>query len=159
MQWISSDGGPLILIGQSALSQWLGIDSADYERACLVEDYVGVLDVGGSQAIVLGDEPCQTSSFIDDTENVFLIRWVYADNDASIYAHLNQLPKNVFDTTAEELKFRASEKRYFLFDSTENGKSAVGLVLTLVATNYVIKTVLYKPDANTSLVLHKFEAS
>jgi len=159
MQWISSDGGPLILVGRSALSKWLGIDSADYERACLVEEYVGVLDVGRSKAIALGDEPGQTSSFVDDSENILLVRWVYAENDASVSAHLKHLPRDVFDTQSEEIKFHASENRYFLFDSAENGTSAVGLVLTLPATNYLIKTIAYKPDAKTSLLLHKFEAS
>ena len=51
MSWVSSEGGPLILIGKSDLSNWEGIDGFDYDRACPVEDYVGVIEVGNSQDI------------------------------------------------------------------------------------------------------------
>ncbi len=69
--WIQSDGGPLICILASAAHSWLGIDGigpdgsengeTDYDRACSMSDYLDLIQVSGSVAIILGDAPMATS--------------------------------------------------------------------------------------------------
>ncbi len=67
--WVSSTGGPLLAAPQSALSLWMGADSAegpveswgDYGRACAIDGYIGVVAVGTQHALVLGDEPAMTT--------------------------------------------------------------------------------------------------
>jgi hypothetical protein len=61
--WVTSAGGPLILIPESACHLWGGAprtypdEEGDYGRACDVDGYVGLIDVGAAQALVLGDMP------------------------------------------------------------------------------------------------------
>ncbi|MFE3269288.1 Imm21 family immunity protein [Streptomyces sp. NPDC059215] len=65
--WVTSAGGPLILIPESVCQQWVGApctypdDQGDYGRTCEVDGYVGLIDVGGTQALVLGDTPARTT--------------------------------------------------------------------------------------------------
>ncbi|MFG2417824.1 Imm21 family immunity protein [Streptomyces sp. NPDC048448] len=82
--WVTSAGGPLILIPQSACHRWGGAprtypdDEGDYGRACDVDGYVGLIDVGTTQALVLGDMPARTT-FLPQY-NV-LVREIAGDED------------------------------------------------------------------------------
>lgn len=75
MKWIVSGGGPLIVIDQIHLEYWKGDRNVweeediqemqaeakhpldDYDRACQVDSYIGLIDVGEGNGIVLGDYP------------------------------------------------------------------------------------------------------
>ncbi|MFJ4926153.1 Imm21 family immunity protein [Streptomyces sp. NPDC088736] len=65
--WVTSAGGPLILIPESVCYQWAAApctypdNEGDYGRACEVDGYVGLIDVGGAQSLVLGDMPARTT--------------------------------------------------------------------------------------------------
>ncbi|MFE3269223.1 Imm21 family immunity protein [Streptomyces sp. NPDC059215] len=65
--WVTSAGGPLILIPESVCYQWAAApctypdNEGDYGRTCEVDGYVGLIDVGGAQALVLGDMPARTT--------------------------------------------------------------------------------------------------
>lgn len=76
--WVESMGGPLIVVPVSALAAWRGCTETgviagdatapdDYDRACAVDDPVGVIAVGdsGTQALVLADEPA-TSCYLPE---------------------------------------------------------------------------------------------
>ncbi|WP_436776916.1 Imm21 family immunity protein [Yinghuangia sp. YIM S09857] len=73
LRWVESMGGPLVVVPVSALEHWAGCSESwgedgvhdDYDRACDIEGYAGVLGVGagGAQALVLGDNPA-TSCFV-----------------------------------------------------------------------------------------------
>jgi len=65
--WVSSSGGPLLLLPVTHLAEWQGTEAAivpylrgeddrpsDYERACAVDDYTGVIPVGSSEALAHG---------------------------------------------------------------------------------------------------------
>ena len=86
-------GGPLIVIPVSALDQWDGCTEGgivvggsdvpdDYDRACDVEGWAGVIDVGTkASGLVLADEPA-TTCYLDE-QRIFL-RWLAADSDAEL---------------------------------------------------------------------------
>lgn len=82
--WITSTGGPLILIPESACDQWGGAldDYSDrtgaYGRACAVNDCVGLIDVGPAKALVLGDHPADTT-FVPERGS--LLRVIASDDD------------------------------------------------------------------------------
>src|SRR3954470_20357711 len=75
-KWVESDGGPLIVVPESVSQNWSGTTSlgsdtpTDYDRACVVEGYAGLIDVGECSALVLGDDPASTT-FLPE-RNTFL---------------------------------------------------------------------------------------
>jgi hypothetical protein len=82
--WVTSLGGPLILVPESACHYWGGAPrgpldgDGDYGRACAVDGYVGLIDVGPANALVLGDMPARTTFL---PEHGVLFREIAADDD------------------------------------------------------------------------------
>lgn len=87
LTWVTSAGGPLILVAESDCPKWGGAprnypdDEGDYGRACEVEGYIGLINVGDSQALVLGDMPARTT-FLPQL-NV-LVREIAGDDEAEL---------------------------------------------------------------------------
>jgi len=159
MEWLSSEGGPLIIVGQNELINWQGVDNSDYDRACSVEDYLGLIPVGNSQALVLGDEPCQTALFTINSKDLTLVRWIYGEDELTVEKHLRQVPEELFNSPLEQVEYRVQDDEFILFDSVLNGEVASGLKISLPPDMYVITTVQYEPDEDTSLILHRFLVS
>ncbi|MFF4548787.1 immunity 21 family protein [Streptomyces sp. NPDC001435] len=87
LEWVESGGGPLIAVPEAVLPFWSGADGeemdTDYDRACEVDGYVGLLPVGDSAALVLGDEPASTS-FLPDHGT--FVRWSAANSEDELLA-------------------------------------------------------------------------
>lgn len=90
-EWVESGGGPLIAIPEAVLAFWTGADgdeiASDYDRACDVEGAVGLLPVGDSRALVLGDEPAPTAYL--PGHRVF-VRWYAADSEHELLAGVEE---------------------------------------------------------------------
>ncbi|MEU6307487.1 immunity 21 family protein [Streptomyces chartreusis] len=89
VEWIESGGGPLIAVPETVLPFWAGADgdetASDYDRACEVDGFVGLLPVGDSAALVFGDEPASTSYLPDHGT---FVRWCAADSEAELLAQV-----------------------------------------------------------------------
>ncbi|MFF8867359.1 Imm21 family immunity protein [Streptomyces sp. NPDC015139] len=87
LEWVESGGGPLIAVPETVLPFWAGADTeeldTDYDRACEVAGHIGLLPVGDSAALVLGDEPASTSYL---PEHHTLVRWSAADSEDELLA-------------------------------------------------------------------------
>ncbi|WP_328497758.1 immunity 21 family protein [Streptomyces sp. NBC_00414] len=87
VEWIESGGGPLIAIPEVVLPFWTGADgdelASDYDRACEVDGFVGLLPVGNTTALVLGDEPAATSYL---PEHGTFVRWSAGDSERELLA-------------------------------------------------------------------------
>ncbi len=87
VEWVESGGGPLIAVPETVLPFWTGADGeetdSDYDRACEVDGQVGLLPVGDSTALVLGDEPASTAWLPDHGA---FVRWCAADSEAEVLA-------------------------------------------------------------------------
>ncbi len=91
--WVQSLGGPLVVVPVDALSAWGGAaagrddseHSDDYDRACAVDGWAGVLPIGDgpAQALVLGDEPA-TTCYLPDHR--LFVRWIAADSEPELLA-------------------------------------------------------------------------
>ncbi|MGI5507600.1 Imm21 family immunity protein [Streptomyces sp. CA-106131] len=83
VEWVESSGGPLVVIPESALPSWLGADSdehrADYESACEVDDWIGLISVGQEFGLVLGGEPASTAFL---PQHGLFVRWCAAESEA-----------------------------------------------------------------------------
>lgn len=156
--WVSSNGGPLLLVPVAHLAEWRGTDAApqdpgddpssDYDRACAVATYAGVVPVGRSEGLVLGDEPNDTT-WISLERGGILARWVYAEGSEQGEAALASIPPDLaWDLVGT---FRVTESPVELFDSAESGADPLGgrLRIPLAAGEYEIVRADYKPDADT----------
>jgi len=87
LEWVESGGGPLIAVPETVLPFWAGADgeetASDYDRACEVDGVVGLLPVGDSSALVLGDEPASTAYL---PEHSTFVRWCAANSEDELLA-------------------------------------------------------------------------
>jgi hypothetical protein len=129
----------------------------DYERACGVRGYLGVLNVGPAEALVLGEEPMQTSVWSPADSTVVLIRWRYARDDKSVGRLLAGLGKEQLGPGRVVVDFREADVR--LFDCAVAGKTsgsdAAGhLDISLISSRVSVSTDIWEPDKETCLILH-----
>ncbi|MFR0354065.1 immunity 21 family protein [Streptomyces sediminimaris] len=87
LEWVESGGGPLVAVPETVLPFWAGADgeenASDYDRACEVDGVVGLLPVGDSAALVLGEEPASTAFL--PAHGTF-VRWCAAHSEDELLA-------------------------------------------------------------------------
>jgi hypothetical protein len=163
-QWIDSGGGPLLLLEEHLLGYWKGFNFSkqhpdfvtDYDFACEIDDYLGVIEVGPGYGLVLGGEPMSTAWLpFSDTKNGLLIRWMFAENENAVTNAVNDLQSVTWQKTGIEIDF--SGDRLILFDSACAG-SQVGekLEIKISEGRYSAETAHHQPNKETSLILHRF---
>ncbi|MFC9225029.1 Imm21 family immunity protein [Streptomyces hygroscopicus] len=155
LTWLETEGGPFIVVPRTALSHWSGTEEGDYDLACEVMDFVGVLALpDGAEALVLGDEPLSTAYL---PEHRALVRWCYAESEEGIAdiiraglltAEWDEGP--VLSTTGELVMFDAA---YF---GTEVGTLTDGTALELGVGRYRVDSASIEPDQLTSFRVHRF---
>lgn len=162
VEWIESDGGPLIFAAKSALLHWFGNkpsakpdDPTDYERACAVADEIDVISIGHLQALVLGDEPDRTALIERDASDLLVVRWRSADLEESLLSALSAADMGHLPFS-RSCTFAAMADEYFLFDSAYPGLEIPRcLNATLQAGNFSVETALFKPDSRICALLHR----
>lgn len=159
LKWIATNGGPLIIMAKNSLPKWKGIGSSfdarsDYDRACEVEDYLGVIEVEDDEALVLGDLPSYTASVVIDSSTILFIRWIWADDEGQVVTALQEFSIEQQDWTETHLEIRFSGGRITLFDSAYSGESVEEkLENTIESGAYVPLTLSYEPDPSINLFL------
>lgn len=171
--WVSGDGGPLILMEQQYLANWEGSDEpsngriveansrwglevgTDYDLACDVEDYLGLINVGDGKALVLGGYELATTWFplLENQEGI-LIRWVYGNSESEVIDFAKFLP---VEKNAESIKFVVEDSELVLFVAAESGNDKIysRLEFSLSKGTYGISTI-ESEDEQTSVICHHF---
>lgn len=166
-EWLNSTGGPLILLERSLLPSWGGnlemselqaedndAQITDYDRACSVEDYVGLIGVGSGQALVLGDEPMQTAWLSEQSNTGILVRWHWATNEDSVDEALSSIPSNIWEPNDVNLYLPHGD--LILFDSScRFDEIDSSISIRLETGTYNVHTAQYQPNENVSLLLHR----
>jgi hypothetical protein len=135
----------------SAKFRWNSSETraSDYDRACDVDDYIGVLSVGHGEGLVLGDVPSATRWFQHES-GIYLVRWEYAENDTSMEHALSSIParlpwehKGTFTVVSSPLE---------LFNAGEPGMERLSarLRLELAPGSYDLWWTRYAPDERTA---------
>ena len=161
--WISTLGGPLILMQQDALNDWKGDlgykeppDSefiSDYDRACAVKEYVEILQVGDSVALVLGDLPSHTTYVQINPKIFLLIRWIGAENEDHVLGALRDfdLEQSWIDTGIV-ISFGSGD--LILFDSVYAGNEMTEfLKIKTEPGDFRVSTLSYHPDETLDLFI------
>lgn len=159
LHWISSVGGPLVLLDASVLEFWQGAEGDDYERACDVEGVVGTLKKDGHDILVLGDEPLETMYHRDGQED-YLVQWMYAPDEDAVIKVLEAMPDALASEISPPVEVCFAEGRQLLADAAFPGSRASDhLELSLTPGRYSVHTFDYKPSDDIHLVVHKLVRS
>lgn len=94
-----------------------GAQRDDYTRACEVEEYAGVIGLGETSALVLGQEPA-TTCYVP--ERRIFVRWLAADSDAELFAAAEAVLADP-DTAWEDCGLGVTDGDAVLMDSAEAG--------------------------------------
>jgi hypothetical protein len=153
------------------MRSWNGIDGLgdqaskekayrnDYERACAIKDYLGLIPVSRSMGIVLGDMPLETTVMKSSRGRPRIIRVFYSEPDANIASIItpDSIPKKAKEV--ENINIHIAEPCWYMFDSAYPGYLGLErcLPFTLVTGDWCVKTFEFKPDKNTFLLVHEFD--
>jgi len=156
MKWISSNGGPLVVIEAERASFWLGINGPSesithYQRACEINGYVGVLSVEGVDALILNDEPLQSAWLSSDESSGIIVRWSYAETEEAVIDSLKGVHRAHFESAGLQFRIYGNLK---MFDAGMPGDEPhESLDLKLVSGKYDVELCNFEPDSGTQLIL------
>ncbi len=163
LRWVESAGGPLLLLETDLLHYWRGNQApngepTDYDRACGIDDYLGLITVESRQGLVLGGEPMRTAWWSPRSSNFaggFLVCWVFADSESDVLVALYNLPEESWQETGIEMQI--TNQRQVLFDSAYSGDEVMDSIdADLPEGFYRIETLHHMPNDQTSLIVHRF---
>lgn len=152
--WIESEGSPFIIMDKENAEKWTGLES-DYELACNVSDYIGLIHLDNYNVIVLGDEPMPIKVIINENE-IIIIRWMNAPDDNSV----NEVIKH-FDfsslPTIEECDVNWNSNNLVIFDSVDTFNNTNSTIyFTIKNKHSFIKTFHYN-TVDISLIIHQLK--
>lgn len=159
LQWLDTGGGPYVLVRSDQLERWRGLrpdaETSDFDRACAVEDYIGLVDFGPGKAVVLGDDPFSTAFMPAPTVGGgYLLRWLWGDDEEAAVAALHQIRPE--EWTSEKLLFDAGDGKLTLFDAIHPGDAAPQRVeIELGPGTYAVATANVQPDDQLCLMVHR----
>ncbi len=172
LKWICSTGGPLAIMGKEESEQWGGESFLEdrihepsfpitkdnhYKKACNVKGPWGIIELENHVAIIVSDEPVQTTWIPFDNElGGTIVRWIYAENSGEIEKHLKRMP--VLNWNNDGIVKITSEFMY-MFDSVGTIKETTEenrIMISLKIGTYEMHSQEYKPDENTHLRLQQF---
>ncbi|PBC66254.1 immunity protein 21 of polymorphic toxin system [Streptomyces sp. TLI_235] len=150
VSWVESLGGPLVVVPEAVLGAWSGSAGDDYDRACAVEGFIGLIEVGSAQALVLGDEPASTAYL--SVQNVF-VRWSAAESEEAMLASVEAAVRAA--SWESELLWQVPGP-VVLFDSAWTGAECHHqdhVRVALEAGPYAVRAAYVEPDPETWLTL------
>jgi hypothetical protein len=175
MKWITSAGGPFLLVDEENLLTWGGVIDpipphgldlyspsgvpTDYDRACNVDGPIGSITVGDAPALVFGEEAlCATwlGSAGDDEGKI--VRYSFADSEKEVLQSISTMPETAF--TQRQL-FSVSRSHLFLFDSAIAGGNIEKfpsdyIAIELPCGTYDVATATYSPEHRMYVIVHRF---
>jgi len=161
VQWINSVGGPLILIPAVLQPRWrgtIGVPS-DYDLACGVEGYVGVVEKDGGQVLVLNDSPFQTAVASLDGKPC-LVRWVYAPSDDEAESFLAAMVPDQLHGPLESVGIHIGSSPLLLMDAAFSGDDPGDILeLKLDPGPYSLRVYEFTPTPDTRFLVHEFARS
>lgn len=158
--WIESGGGPLVLASASLVEHWRGTNASsvspsltDYQRACLIDDEVGVVPLRDAEILVLGDEPDRTTLLLEGAD-LYIVRWRWADTEEQLMsAYDSQRARLSFEKSGV---FRTIAGEHCLFDSACAGPGLIeSLRTSLASIEYEVCTAHLAPSRSVSAVVHR----
>ena len=156
----------------SAVSSWGGgefislnvgltdTDRTDYERACEVHDYLGLIPIQRSTGFVLGDEPLPTTVVEQRSRSVAIVRLVYCDLNYDLENTVRNVSTGILHRL-QQIRLSVSESSWVIFDSAYPGSIGMNhcMRFDMPVGDIIIDTCTYDPDERVSLIIHNVMTS
>jgi hypothetical protein len=129
--------------------------ATDYDRACDIKDYAGVLQVGPVRTLVLGDMP-QTAAWWPLPVGGILVRWMWANSESEVVESLTAIPEESWDEG--RVTIDVGSQGLVVFDSACPGAESSDeerLTLDLPAGEWSVQTAEFGLNSKTALILHR----
>ena len=155
--WIREQGpGPLVLVRKSMLESWRGVNApagerSDYGRACAIGE-VGCVELKGGSALVLGDDPLETT-WLPKAQGGMFVRWIAADSEAAALAATEAGADATWTPTG--CTFTTAGGVHVLFPASVKGSDSstgASLSLELLEGDYNVTSAILEHDEATVLV-------
>jgi hypothetical protein len=163
MKWIDSNGGPLLFLEKKLFSIWHGIDlckgsQTDYERACGIYDFIGIIPVGQGYALVLGDEPMHTAWIPNsDLSGGMIARIVYTESEEAVNRMLGKNEIKFQKSITDDIIFEIDSRDLCIFDSSYAfSDTAIDKIeFELSPGKYTVNTFFFEPNSLNKVLIHK----
>ncbi len=156
--WITTTGGPHLLIADEQLPFWQGIerwrdqrdqtDQSDYARACRITTWLGLIPCHQGNAVVLSGDGGDIAWFSDGQgDRGFLVQWLGVDDERLIEPalHTTELRDQLESPNAERLEFETGASgAMWLIDASDRGLRSNREALTLRPGNYLARAAYYR---------------
>lgn len=153
-KWLSSTGGPLIVMPKNRAFLWKGIDGnpSDYNLACQTSDYAEKLELHDEKILVLGDEPLQTAIATSE-KKIAILRWKWASSEAAVRQAIESLD---FDSHAyiESIVIEWTDTKLVIFDAADKFHTENSLTLTIRSRKSRVLTLIHEPSPETAILIH-----
>jgi hypothetical protein len=135
LPWVNTTGGPHLVIPERYASAWEGCfppsdgrtveasfrcnpegPATDYDRACDVRGWLGVIPVGRGQALVLSGDRTPVTYYRWGRGH-FLLRWHYAESETALLDHFHDVQARL--PVEEVAAFRHPGGSVYLMDSAD----------------------------------------
>ncbi|MBK9171636.1 MAG: hypothetical protein IPM28_01305 [Chloracidobacterium sp.] len=132
---------------------------SDYDRACLVDGYVGLIYSNEEPVIVLGQEPLFTTWYSNSSSEGTIVRCVWANDLKSTETEFYAFESLTgWENTDVVVDF--PNGHLVLFDSSAYGSNMEEWIeVKLDPGRYFIKTLFFEADESTKFLLHRFSSS
>ena len=161
MQYVSSLGGPRVLLPTEDISRWIQAmgpspspDDGLYGLACSVTDYCGVIDPWGKKILIFGDDPSDMY-WLPSPDGGLFFRWIGADS----LQQLTDFAKDIarLGNWTESVLWEADSEKYTAMDTCSfHGDDAPTIQLNLVPGRYRVDS-LYAEDDDVMSIIQKLQ--
>jgi hypothetical protein len=156
LKWVGGkSAGPLIVVGEHVADTWTGEFGDDHDRARAVDHYLGLLLVNDSDALVLGDDPFETTWVpLPSSGGGMFVRRLWSDTHQTALRAAHAIPPEAW--SFEERPIEVDSGPLLLFDSARPGHAPRSVIrIQLPAGKYAIATADAEPDESTCVMAHR----
>lgn len=171
LKWLETLGGPHLLVSTESLRSWNGLERAfdhlssedisDYARACRIKNWVGMIEVGESNALVLSGD-AGAISWISNSDSIggLLVQWIGADSEQQILEGIENgsVLNCLTDSNAERLIYSVNGSGLmYLIDSVDSGKDLRQpyINIDMTAGEYLVESGYFE-DPDLMLIVRRF---
>lgn len=175
LDWVAGDGGPLIVMEEALLDFWEGSDApsdgreviaefrwgldvaTDYDKACDVNDFAGVIEMNGGHAFVLSTNGDAMATWLPNFEGFAgaFVEWGYADDERDLVEEASCLIKE--SAFLETHEFNVHSSPCVLCVAAERGREDTypRQSFDLIPGKYLVRSGV-RTTEQTSVVCHAF---